>query len=71
MISVIIPIFNEEENINKLSKSITEALSDIDYEVLFINDGSTDNSENEILKLSSTDTKIRLINLYKFSNIVN
>ena len=63
MISVIIPIFNEEENINKLSKSITEALSDIDYEVLFINDGSTDNSENEILKLSSTDTKIKLINL--------
>ena len=46
MISVIIPIFNEEENINKLSKSITEALSDIDYEVLFINDGST-----EILKM--------------------
>ena len=63
MISVVIPIFNEEENINKLSKSITEALSDIDYEVLFINDGSTDNSENEIVKLSSTDTKIKLINL--------
>jgi len=63
MISVVIPIFNEEENINKLSKSITEALSDLDYEVLFINDGSTDNSENEIVKLSSTDTKIKLINL--------
>ena len=46
MISVVIPIFNEEENINKLSQSITKALSDIDYEVLFINDGSTDNSEN-------------------------
>ena len=63
MISVVIPIFNEEENINKLSQSITKALSDIDYEVLFINDGSTDNSENEILKLSSTDTKIKLVNL--------
>ena len=36
MISVVIPIFNEEENINKLSQSITKALSDIDYEVLFI-----------------------------------
>ena len=63
MISVVIPIFNEEENINKLSQSITKALSDIDYEVLFINDGSTDNSENEIVKLSSTDPKIKLINL--------
>ena len=63
MISVVIPIYNEEENINKLSQSITKALSDIDYEVLFINDGSTDNSENEIVKLSSTDPKIKLINL--------
>ena len=63
MISVVIPIFNEEENINKLSQSITEALSDIDYEVLFINDGSTDNSENKILELCSTDPKIKLINL--------
>ena len=63
MISVIIPIFNEEENINKLSQSITKALSDIDYEVLFINDGSTDNSENEIVELTSNDPKIKLINL--------
>ena len=63
MISVVIPIFNEEENINKLSQSIKKALSDIDYEVLFVNDGSTDNSENEIVKLSSTDPKIKLINL--------
>lgn len=63
MISVIIPIFNEEENIYKLSQSITETLSDIDYEVLFINDGSTDNSENEIVKLTQSDNKIKLINL--------
>ena len=63
MISVVIPIFNEEENINKLSQSIKKALSNIDYEVLFVNDGSTDNSENEIERLSSTDPKIKLINL--------
>ena len=62
-LTVVVPLFNEEENINKLSQSITKALSDIDYEVLFINDGSTDNSENEIVKLSSTDPKIKLINL--------
>lgn len=63
MISVIIPIFNEEENISKLYNSIIAALTEIDFEVLFINDGSTDNSEKEIIKLTSSDSKIKLINL--------
>ena len=45
MISVIIPIFNEEENISNLYNSIIEALKEIGFEVLFINDGSSDDSE--------------------------
>ena len=63
MISVIIPIYNEEENIKKLSKSILEALSDISFEVIFINDGSTDNSEKEIHSISKNHSNIKLINL--------
>ena len=52
MISIVVPIFNEEDNILKLSESITKNLSEINYEVLFINDGSTDNSEENILILN-------------------
>ena len=63
MISVIIPIFNEEENISNLYNSIIEALTEIDFEVLFINDGSLDDSEKEILKITSADSRIKLINL--------
>jgi len=63
MISVIIPIHNEEENIKKLSQSILEALSNIDFEVLFINDGSTDNSEEEIRSISKNYSNMKLINL--------
>ena len=63
MISVIIPIYNEEENIKKLSQSILEALSNIDFEVLFINDGSTDNSEEEIRSISKNYSNMKLINL--------
>jgi glycosyltransferase involved in cell wall biosynthesis len=63
MISVIIPVYNEEENIKNLSKSILEALINIDYEVIFINDGSTDNSEKEILKLTTIHSQIKLISL--------
>lgn len=63
MISIVIPIYNEEDNIIKLSKSIYEALSDIDYEVLFINDGSTDKSEKIIESLSLAHSNIKLISL--------
>jgi len=50
MISIIIPIFNEEANIEKLCHNIIEAMETINYEVILIDDGSTDNSEN-ILKI--------------------
>ena len=63
MISVIIPIYNEEANIIKLSESILNALSDIDFEVLFINDGSTDNSEKIIKSISQKHSNMKLINL--------
>lgn len=63
MISIIIPIFNEEDNLNKLSESILEALKDIKYEVLFINDGSTDNSEEKLLAITEIHNNFYLINL--------
>ena len=63
MISIVIPIYNEEANIDKLTKSILTALSDIEYEVLFINDGSTDNSEKEIQEKIKSNSHIKLINL--------
>ena len=63
MISIVIPIYNEEANIAKLAESILKALSGIEYEVLFINDGSTDSSEKEIQAISKSNAHIKLINL--------
>ena len=63
MISIVIPIYNEEANIDELTESILTALSDIEYEVLFINDGSTDNSEKEIQDKIKSNSHIKLINL--------
>ena len=50
-VSIIIPVFNEKDAISKLAKSITQALnpSHIDYEVIWVDDGSTDGSR-DILK---------------------
>jgi len=63
MISIIIPIFNEEDNLIKLSESIVNALLDMKYEVLLVNDGSTDNSENIITKIVKKHPNFNLISL--------
>ena len=63
MISIVIPIYNEQENIKNLSEAIKNALKNIEHEVIFINDGSSDNSEDIIYKLSQNFSNIHLINL--------
>ncbi len=63
MISVIIPIFNEEDNIDKLSEALLKALNNIKYEVLFINDGSTDNSENKLITVTEKYNNFHLYSL--------
>jgi len=63
-LSVIIPIFNEQDNIihlyNRLKTTIDKL--ELNYELIFVNDGSTDNSLFEILKLTESDNKVFYIN---------
>lgn len=62
-LSIVITVYNEEENIRPLVKSIFEALEGFDYEIIYVDDGSTDNTINEIKALKSE--KIKLIELMK------
>ena len=52
MISFVIPVFNEEENVQPLYDAIQEVMNDIaqEYEIIFVDDGSTDNT---LLNLTS------------------
>ncbi|MFQ5444822.1 MAG: glycosyltransferase [Nitrospinales bacterium] len=52
MIYILIPVFNEEENIPPLVTSIDQALKTMreEYRVIFVNDGSTDGTAGEIQK---------------------
>jgi polyisoprenyl-phosphate glycosyltransferase len=62
-ISVIIPVYNEEDNIYKLHerlKSVMEQL-EVAYEMIFINDGSKDNSMPMIKALSKQHPEVRFI----------
>ncbi len=62
-ISVIVPIFDEENNIKPLYKGITAALStfDQDCEIIFVNDGSVDGSTAILDELAGADKTVRVI----------
>jgi len=56
-ISVIVPLFNEEESLRKLYEWIKRVMTenDFSYEVIFVNDGSTDGSWRVIKELNAED----------------
>lgn len=60
-ISIVIPLFNEEESLKELSDWITKVMLDnkLTYEVLFIDDGSTDSSWKIIEQLSKENANIK------------
>ena len=65
-ISLLIPVFNEEESIGILYEELKKNLdSKFSWELLFINDGSTDHSEHLINKLIAANKNVRLISFLK------
>jgi len=62
-LSVVITVYNEEGNIKPLVESITDALADIDHEIIYVDDGSSDNTVKEIRSLGKRT--IKLIELKK------
>lgn len=63
-ISVIIPIYNEEKIIPELYERLYKTVSEIseNYELIFVNDGSKDQSLLQLLKLSKQDSRVFYIN---------
>lgn len=63
-ISIITPIYNEAENLNELFEEIKNTLVplNIDYEIIGVNDGSSDNSARVLEELAKKDKRIKVIN---------
>ena len=54
-LNVIIPCHNEEGNIKILHQKLTETLNDIDYVLIFINDGSKDKTYDKLKEIYEED----------------
>ncbi len=62
-LSIVVPVFNEVENLRPLLDEITTALAveTIDYEVVFVNDGSTDGSTELLRQLAAENPRVVVI----------
>ena len=64
-ISIVVPCYNEESNINSFYEEMIKTLEKIkenySYEIIFVNDGSNDNTELEVKKIRKTDQNVILI----------
>src|SRR2546423_593500 len=65
MISVVVPIFNEEENLPEFHRRVAAALQSTGeaWELIFVNDGSRDGSANIIRQFHNADRRVKLIQL--------
>jgi glycosyltransferase involved in cell wall biosynthesis len=65
-LSVVIPCFNESQNIHELHKRVSEVCKSVvgqEYEIVLVNDGSKDNSWQIICEIVKKDTRLLAINL--------
>jgi len=67
MISIIIPIYNEEELIDELYRRLAAAIPTVteDFEVFFVDDGSKDNSLIKLVEINKKDKRFKIIQLSK------
>ncbi|MGC9337521.1 MAG: glycosyltransferase family 2 protein [Candidatus Cloacimonadia bacterium] len=61
-LSFVIPVFNEEHTLKELHAKILEDIGDKSYEIIFINDGSTDNSYSVLKEIAEYDRNVKIIN---------
>ena len=67
LLSVVLPVYNEAEVLPALLKRLIESLAacDADYEIIFVNDGSSDGSPQILDELAAQDASLRIIHLVR------
>ena len=61
LLSIVVPCFNEEESIGMFFNEIKNVLADYNFEVIYINDGSSDNTLKNVKDLANENSNIKYI----------
>ncbi len=63
--SIVVPIYNEEDSIQELHRALAAALDpvDTDYEIILVDDGSTDGSFSALQTIAANDGRVKIIRL--------
>ena len=65
-ISVVVPVFDEQDNLRPLHEQLTHTLAgEHSYEIIFVDDGSSDSSFTVLAELQEADVKVRVIRFRK------
>ena len=64
-LSFVIPVYNEEQSLKQLHAEIIDNIKEYKYEIIFIDDGSTDHSFDEMQKLAEKDKNLKIIRFRK------
>ncbi len=67
LVSIVIPVFNEAENVGLLHGEIAAAVKDRaeEYEIIFVDDGSSDGSLAELKRIRAADPRVKIIQFRK------
>ena len=63
-VSIVVPMYNEQESLGILYQElnrVTDTIKDYEFEYLFVNDGSKDNTLQEIQKLAAADERVHYV----------
>lgn len=66
-LSLVIPVYNEQENLDQLYTEITASCKELNksYQIVFVDDGSTDNSLEVLIRIQKKDPVVRVVSLRK------
>ena len=64
-LSIVIPVYNEVDSISRLYQEIIQSVKINEYEIIFIDDGSTDGSSEKIQGLIKDSKKVKLVQFYR------
>ena len=61
-ISIVVPVKNESGNVTTLIQEIDDALKKLNYEIIYVNDGSSDSTQNDLINALKINKRLRVIN---------